>query len=713
MKLQHIALVAALALVGLTAACQSTPAAPIAPASAVKLLVAADGVYEASSAALKAAGFDLTGVSAAALSLTTGGQPVGFTLVEQGQGQALRFYGQAPAAMADSDRRVYWLARRQDGQPAAVTISGRAVRPAEPTPTATSVVSVTVHVEEQRQYDIQAAAGQDRWLWDTLFAPAEKKITAPVDQPAAPAGDAAALLRVRLVAASFDPKLNPDHHLALAVNGTAVADERWDGAGEHIITATLPAGVLRNGANEVTLSAPGDTGAAADSVTLDWLELTYGRELRPTASLEFSGASAGYALAATAAPAVLWDITEPARPVMLTGYAVKDGLVEFDAGPGLRRFIVATQAGLRSPEIVRPAETNLREWPGGADMIIVTAPQFRETLKPLIEARQSQGLRVAVVDIAQVYDAFSFGEPGPGAIRSLVQQAATHWTPPAPRFLLLVGDASNDPRGYRGGAEVNLVPTQEINTDHSGWTASDVWFALPDDSPTAEPVLAVGRFPAQTVEQVQAMVAKTLRYAAGNPPRTALLVADNDEPGFAAVAQEFASALAGYTSQVITVAGDGAAARQALLQAFDQGAGLISYFGHGSVRLWAKEKVFSVEDVKTLTNRDRLPLVFTATCLSGLFQDPDTPSLGETLVRADNGGAAAALVPSSADVLPDQRVLALALAAAFAQTGADAPQTLGEAVLQAQRAISAAPGSVRQVLLTFNILGDPSMSLGR
>jgi len=162
------------------------------------------------------------------------------------------------------------------------------------------------------------------------------------------------------------------------------------------------------------------------------------------------------------------------------------------------------------------------------------------------------------------------------------------------------------------------------------------------------------------------------------------------------------------------VAGDGSGTRQELAQAFAQGTGLLGYFGHGSVELWAQEKILAVDDVAKLTNREKLPIVFTVTCLSGLFQHPIKPSLGETLVRAKNGGAVAALVPSSAAVLPDQRVLAQGLAVALGvSAGTDGPRTLGDAVLAAQQSITNAAGGVREVLLTFNLLGDPTLPLAR
>ncbi len=435
--------------------------------------------------------------------------------------------------------------------------------------------------------------------------------------------------------------------------------------------------------------------------------------------LTFAGQAGAYDLATSGELAALWDITDPAAPVALSDYERQGGRVRFASDGTPRRFHAATTAGLRQPAAITPvSDGDLRALPGGADLIIVTVPQFRAALEPLVAARQQEGLRVAVVDVNQVYDTFSHGEPGPEAIRDFVRYAKAHWPAPAPRYLLLAGDASYDPRGYLEGAEQDIVPTQLVRTAFSGWTASDVWYALPDDGAGALPALAVGRLPAQTAEQLEAMVAKTLDYERGDQAaawhQDALIMADDDEPGFTEVAKAFTDQLAGYQARVATIEGDGAATRQELSQAFAQGTGLLGYFGHGSVELWAQEKIFAVDDVAKLTNREKLPIIFTVTCLSGLFQHPVKPSLGETLVRARNGGAVAALVPSSAAILTDQRVLAQGLAAALgASAGTDGPKALGDAVLAAQQSITNASGGVREVLLTFNLLGDPTLPLAR
>lgn len=696
--------VLALCLLALAAAA-CRPAAS--GATAIKLVIDADGIYQVPAGALQAAGFDLGIARPEDLQLTSGGEPVGFTLVGQGRNRAVRFYGQALGPQAYTAQNVYWLSRAAAGA-AAVTL---AARPAPPAGIAVSaVLTATARAEEQRLYYGQAGPGEDRWVWQALSAPAEATLALAVPDPSGGAG----VLRVQVIGNSTAPT-TPNHHLVLSVNGARVAEDSWGGMGPHVITATIPAGTLRPGENRVLLAAPGDTGAPADSVLLDWVTLSYPRELALTGGeLTFDGAAAGYSFRADQALAALWDITDATRPVALTDYTAADGVVHLAGDGTARRFIAVTQAGLRTPAAITAADpaSDLHAWPGGADMIVVTVPQFREALKPLVAAREAQGLRVAVVDVTQVYDSFNAGRAGPEAIRALVQHAIAQWTPPAPRLLLLAGDASYDPRGYLKGSESDLVPTQLVTTRFSGWTASDVWYALSGagDSLEGRPLLAVGRFPAQTADQLATMVAKTLAYEQGDRSaewrRRAFLAADDDDPDFGAEAAAFADGLTGYITRTITLEGDGSQAQIDLRQAFEAGTGFIGYFGHGSVTLWAQEKILSVEDVAKLSNREQLPIIFTVTCLTGLFEHPNTSSLGEALLRAKNGGAVAGLVPSSAALLPDQSVLAQALAASLA-----AQPTLGEAVLQAQASLADSTGGLREILLTFNLLGDPALTL--
>jgi hypothetical protein len=729
----RLGLLAILALATtLAAACTPAAQEPGAAGSsaAVKIIVDSDGAYEVPAGALRKAGFDLTGADPGQLVLETGGRSSPFLLAGRGRTRSLRFYGQGLAPSSYDGRNVYWLSTQASSrfaELASLSIPERQVAP-PPGLTPTGVVSTTVRVEEQRQYQSQVSAGDDHWFWQPLFAPSETDLQVVTPHVAPGEGD----LRLR-VWGSSSASVNPDHHLLLTLNGTPIADRSWEGLGAHIVTATVPSGILQEGRNRLTLKAPGDTGAQADALLIDWVDISYPQELiLDGAALAFTGRAPGFTVRIPAKTAsrslILWDVTDPAQPTAVTGYEVAGNRLSFASDNTVRRFLLTTPAGLKEPrEIVAAASPDLHDWPGGADMIIVTVPQFRQALEPLVEARRAAGLRVAVVDLQAVYDTFNDGRAGPEAIRSLVQYALAHWRPPRPRFLLLAGDASYDPRGHLSGSEADLVPTQLVDTAYTGWTASDVWYALPDeetepaDSSHLEPLLAVGRFPAQTSEQMETMVDKTLTYERdqlGAPwTRKALLLADNDDPGFKALAQKFGNAVGSTMApEILPLTGDGSQTREELLRALHEGVGLLGYFGHGSMTLWAREKIFRVEDVAGLDNRSRLPIVFTVTCLSGLFNHPTTVSLGETLLRAGNGGAVAALVPSSAGSLPEQRYLSEGLAESLADLhsqGAASGFTLGEAIQRAQAGVPNGSTGARQMGLTFNLLGDPALLIER
>src|SRR5207247_10163844 len=89
----------------------------------------------------------------------------------------------------------------------------------------------------------------------------------------------------------------------------------------------------------------------------------------------------------------------------------------------------------------------------------------------------------------EVYDEFSFGAKSPWALRAFLQQARRTWARP-PRFLLLAGDASVDPRNYMEMGDMDFVPTKLVDTQYSA-TASDDGFGDLRGEGVAE--IAVGR----------------------------------------------------------------------------------------------------------------------------------------------------------------------------------------------------------------------------
>jgi len=673
-----------------------------APTDTVKVLVARDGIVALSLADLRVAGLTVERLDTQALSLTVHGVPVPFFV----DFDRLVFYGQAPR-MPESlytGESVYWL---RSGQGAGLAMEERAVQAGVAGPTGIGLSRV--YAEESKVFQAMAPAGTDPWMWAQLYAGA-----AVTETFAAPdATDVTSATLVVRVLSITDTAQDPDHHAVLRVNGQVVDEEYWNGLEARVITATVPAGVLRPGANEFSLAVPGDTGAAAELVFLDAFELTYPRSLAlGSAGLEWEPAAPGTRTYHVTGPEmrpgaseVVLDIGDPARPVRITAW-LAELLVFSDPG---RRFaaVQADAARADGVRVIRAKAPTLQDETAGADYLVVGPADFAAAAQPLLDWRAGQGLSVRYVALEDVFDAYGGGQPSPDALRAFLRAAHAQWDP-APRYVLLAGDASYDYRDFLNAPNKNVVPTWLVYTTNSGQTASDVWYARADDG---QVLFALGRLPADTPERLALLVEKIVAYEQApveDWARRALLVADN-EAEFQQTSDELAGEIFSSTLQVDKIYFDKdlpeGEAHARIMSAVDQGVAVLNYIGHGSLSVWGDEKAFQSSDAAQLTNGGRLPLLVTYSCLNGFFQHPEETSLSETLLWKADGGIVAAVVPSGRSYTVYQRALADNFyRALFASGGA----RLGDALWQAQRDLQAGAG-YEEVLLTFNLLGDPAL----
>jgi hypothetical protein len=219
----------------------------------------------------------------------------------------------------------------------------------------------------------------------------------------------------------------------------------------------------------------------------------------------------------------------------------------------------------------------------------------------------------------------------------------THASFTIPALLLLVGDASYDPRNYSGFGSFDYLPTKLIDTALME-TASDDWFV--DFDGNGLPDIAIGRIPVHTVEDAQTVVSKILAYEQGSGvvQREVLLVSDvNDTFNFEAASTALESVLPGNVSveEIFRSRfGDDVQAHDALFALVNQGPLLVNYVGHGSIELW-RGSLLDTGDDGEFTNGTHLPLFVNMTCLNGYFQAPNADSLAESLLNAKGGGAVA------------------------------------------------------------------------
>ncbi|MBN1890138.1 MAG: hypothetical protein JW850_19225 [Thermoflexales bacterium] len=658
---------------------------------ALKLLVSSPGVYRVTGRDLLEAGWSQAMLDPARLSLSCAGQPVPVHAEGQAEAMSLTFYGQPPDSRY-TPYRAYWLSRGDgltpmEGGTLASTASG-------------VVVTVTQRFEQDKLYISRAPgggqAGSDQWFWQTVSAP--RGITLTLSVETTPLASEPVRLEMALWGSTSDP-VEPDHALRLVLNGQPAGEYRWDGRDKRQQASfTLPAGALLSGENKLAVFLPGDTGASADTVLINWVEVTYHCRLEDGVQAE--GLPVAFESARFLAGPSLLDITDPTAPLWVAGAGEDGGGAGEDAAARLAPVVLSHT---RRPEIV-PAQL-VPDWQtpaAGAEMLIIADPALSAAATPLIEWRAAQGLSAALLTTDQVYDQFGNGEPDPAAIRALIGQSQTSWPEPHPRYVLLLGDASYDYRGVLGKPPAAGVISPMIAVDFSGETTSDAVMADVDQD--GLPDVALGRLPARNAAEAEALVARTIEYEkaapAGDWQRQVVMIADPSEAIFARLADELAARLPPgrfdlarlYTKDPPSV-----------VRALNDGALLVFYVGHGSLGLWGKDGLLTVEAVENLSNAGRRPVVVNFTCLTGYFAHPTAESMGEKLLRPAGGGAVAVVVPSSLTLPNDQQSFARLLVESLATPGT----TLGEALLRAQRESS----SSRDVRLTYALLGDPAMKL--
>ncbi|MCB8945028.1 MAG: hypothetical protein H6658_14855 [Ardenticatenaceae bacterium] len=663
---------------------------------ALRLTVNETGIATITARQLQLAKLPFNELSAETIRLTRAGKPVPFYVAGEGENAALYFYAQAVTNTLDAPM-VYLLSPGQGVAMAQKT----AVPQTEGDPT-----GFFHFVWEEDENFLAEEADGDLWLGPLLLAPRRWNLSLVDVQ----ANGGPAQLSVRLWSSTEDAP-DPDHHVEVMVNGRQMASWYWDGIRHQTLSVILPEGELQpDYHNLITINVPGDTGAAGEAFYIDWIYLKYTGHLDAAFTpLEFSSDAQTIRIDNAPNPLLIFDITNHKQPVVLTGYRHEANQINA-AGRGEGASYIAlnpTEALHPSLSAMPQRETTLQEAGRGADYLVIVADGygFEEVLQPLLAYRAEQGLQVTAVSLSQIYDEFSYAQQSPTAIRRFLTYAAANWQP-APRFVLLVGDASYDLHNLTNGKNRNLLPTTYVGTRQGHFVASDAWY-------TADvPQIAIGRFPVQTAVQLHALVQKTIAYETASTAdwnQLALLVAD-DEPKFDLVSDDIATQLHdnGYqTHKLYMTENDNI--HYNIISTLNQGVGLVNYMGHGGATMWGDEAVLRTEDAAMLANADRLPIFTTFTCSNGDFAHPQTDSLAESLLWVDGGGVVAAIAPSGRAMIEQQLPLSEMF---YAHLLGDGRQTLGGVLTAVRQATSSDPTQA-DIMQTINLLGDPALRLKR
>lgn len=442
---------------------------------------------------------------------------------------------------------------------------------------------------------------------------------------------------------------------------------------------------------------------------------------------------------------VVWDVTTPSQTIQYqlssngNQYSFK---VETDT---VRNFYAFDGSSFKS---VRPegtvANQNLHAT-GNVDMVIVTHPIFQSQAKRLAEARQAyDGLTVKVVTTEQVYNEFSGGSQDPMAIRDYMKHIYDRTNKQYPKYLLLFGRPSYDFRGRINGTEI-FVPNYQYAAGGSAINESDFYsnddtFGLLDDEEGGGGYglydLAIGRFPASTVAQANAIVDKSIRYTAqkelveehsssisnfGDWRNMMAFVADDENYNdFITNADAFTKIIETanpninfdkiYLDAYQQVSNAGGQrypeANTAINQRMDRGCLFFTYIGHSGKDGWAAERILENSDINKWKNKYNLPVMLTLSCTFGYYDRPAL-SPAELAIFNSNGGVSAIITTTrEAWSSPNNSFGRHIFNTMFDKSEGKYP-TIGEIEYKAKNKYTGAQTS----LAMFVTMGDPSMPL--
>ncbi|MDX9758838.1 MAG: C25 family cysteine peptidase, partial [Bacteroidota bacterium] len=712
----------------------------------LRVITREEGIYRLSGAAIAAAGVDPATIDPALLRLTMRDEEIPLRLLgmEDGRvdaGDELRFHAPRKAG-ADGEYYDEW----SDDNVCILSWSGSPGRrwsaiDAAPSsfPAAVPVTEfpVRLHLEEDTEYHrgdfeysdmlVTHRVPGERWIWGYLLkrdAPQKQdSIRARFDAPAV--SPHAAALRIRARGASRDTSM-----LRVTLNGTMVGEQRIAPYADALIDWAIPPGVLRATDNELVLTNPGiircpaeNPACSIERLSVDWAELYFTTDLTGAGSPLLLDPAARHA---GSIPPAEYRISISEDTGEILGYDIVRGgaLTGIERAGGVAtmvldsagRVYLHTEADILSPRAVE--RLSIPAWAAGAtqaDYLVVTHASLRDQAERLAAyRRQSDGYTTVVADVEDIYAVYNHGHKSPEAIRAFVEDAWERWPRPRPRFLLLMGDASWDAKQRTpSSTRADLVPT------YGNPVSDNYYVSFTPQQADVMPSLAVGRIPAETPAQADAVIEKIIAYES-LPPQPwddRFLFSVGGENPFEQDVQ-----LRPYVDGLMQLQTTPHCIEprliikktldfvsyddlDTLIHEVNQGVAWFFFVGHGGTRVID----VGVERPDIFDNEDKYIFFVTMSCNTAHFAEPFETGLNERFVLSPRNGAIATLGTSGLGILHYDYRLSRHM---FFGLFDSAARTYGEIVLLGKRGMLASFGTGDQTAINttdqVTLLGDPA-----
>lgn len=380
----------------------------------------------------------------------------------------------------------------------------------------------------------------------------------------------------------------------------------------------------------------------------------------------------------------IWDVTQLNSIEKITNN--NQNTFSFKANLGeTRKYIAVDATDFLTPSISKKTKIANQNLKGtvfknsqnqfqDVDYLII-APEFliHQAEKLANFHRNHSNLQVKVIALENIYLEFSSGKQDIGAIRNCIKYVYDNASTPEKRvrYVNLFGDASFDYKN-RINNNGNIVPIyHSLRSNATGETsfASDDFYGLMDTNEGNITTtfggidIAIGRMLVNTPQQADEMVQKVIDYhdpkSYGNWRNNFVLISDDSDVASDASLQEKQNSLGDLITTekpflnvskilldaYIQEASAGGfrypKARTDIFNAFEKGALIFNYLGHGGEDGLASERIWEKSDGQNLNNPFKYPLFITITCDFSRFDNPTRTTAGEYTYWNPRGGAIA------------------------------------------------------------------------
>ncbi|OJV51510.1 MAG: hypothetical protein BGO31_06030 [Bacteroidetes bacterium 43-16] len=436
----------------------------------------------------------------------------------------------------------------------------------------------------------------------------------------------------------------------------------------------------------------------------------------------------------------VWNVSNPLEPKLMTAQLSGSVLNFTDSGGVLGEYIAFDGSAYLSPAAIGKIDNQDLHGMPQADYLIITNKDLLPAAENLATIHRDKfGRTVNVATVEKIYNEFSSGGQDIGGIRNFIRMFYDRGNGTNDiKNVLLFGTASFDFKN-RVPNNTNVVPTFQTDISANGNAAyvTDEYFTLLDDGEDIKDNtdgvfidIGSGRIPARNLDEANNYVAKMAQYISagsfGEWKLNSTFVTDDFEPGmgFLKSSESMSNALdeaynligaskllADAAPRVATPSGVKfpSITRDINNQIFT-GTFLMNYIGHGNPTRWAVEEILYQGDIDQWSNFEKLPMVITATCDFGRFDNPLQPSSGVNMVMKKNGGAIMSLTTTQLVYPgPNDRLNAAFIDNQFKQKPDGSFPSFGEAFMNAKN-IASSTSSTRLNSKKFVVLGDPGLA---